>query len=503
LTRFPTSNSRFISMGFISTRNIAASMLAFASLSTAAVPGDQVTSLPGWNGPLMSAMYSGYLNIPGGKHLHYIFIESTRSPKNDPVVMWLNGGPGCSSLEGLFSELGPYHITPGTTELYANPYTWNNISNLLFLEAPAGVGFSYADTPSGLIFNDTVNANDNLAAVKAFFKGFPEFASNEFYLTGESYAGIYVPTTAYAIVQDNLQGGTINIKGIAVGNGCLGTEVGICGDDNMANWYDLTEWRGHGLISSGAFNDAKTACGNFSGNNPSNDCINAMNNAANQIGHVDIYYIYGPCITNFTAIPELAPVATWEQLQEAKASIEAGKVLRKPLAHGFRRPPNKFEIATNIHNRMVGGPDACIDAGDMTWYLNLPQVITALHAVEGIPWAVCSGNISYTPTETDERQIIYPTLIEQANLRVSIINGEADACVPYTDNEAWTASMNYSVVSPWQPWMYNEENVGGYVTVYQHNFTFATFKGAGHMIPQFTPEASWYFINNYLTNGAL
>jgi carboxypeptidase C (cathepsin A) len=69
--------------------------------------------------------------------------------------------------------------------------SWNNITNGLFIEAPAGVGFSYADFPSGLVHNDSSTAIDNLNAVLYFFAGFPELAKNDFYISGESYAGIY------------------------------------------------------------------------------------------------------------------------------------------------------------------------------------------------------------------------------------------------------------------------------------------------------------------------
>jgi carboxypeptidase C (cathepsin A) len=76
-------------------------------------------------GALPTKVYSGYLNIPGGKHLHYIFTEATAvDPKTAPVQLWFNGGPGCSSMEGFLNELGIFHITPGTGELYVNPYRY-------------------------------------------------------------------------------------------------------------------------------------------------------------------------------------------------------------------------------------------------------------------------------------------------------------------------------------------------------------------------------------------
>lgn len=96
-------------------------LAAAATAASAAIAADKVTSLPGWSGALLSDFYSGYLNIPGGKHLHYIFTASTGNPQTDPVTVWFNGGPGCSSMEGFLNENGLYHITPGTNNLYANP----------------------------------------------------------------------------------------------------------------------------------------------------------------------------------------------------------------------------------------------------------------------------------------------------------------------------------------------------------------------------------------------
>jgi len=71
-------------------------------------------------------------------------VESQKDPKNDPVALWTNGGPGCSGLEGLLTEQGPFRAV-GNGTLIANPYSWNLLSNMIFIEAPAGVGFSYSD----------------------------------------------------------------------------------------------------------------------------------------------------------------------------------------------------------------------------------------------------------------------------------------------------------------------------------------------------------------------
>ncbi|KHJ83570.1 serine carboxypeptidase, partial [Oesophagostomum dentatum] len=120
-------------------------------------------------------------------------MESQHNPKIDPVVLWLNGGPGCS---GLLEELGPFHNNNdnGTT-------LYENVANVLFLEAPVGVGFSYTDD-SSYYWSDDTTADNNAAAVKYFFdEVFPQYKNNEFFVTGESYAGVYAPMLSLRLVQ--------------------------------------------------------------------------------------------------------------------------------------------------------------------------------------------------------------------------------------------------------------------------------------------------------------
>lgn len=444
---------------------LAACVLTGAS---AAIAADQVTNLPGFGTPV-SDMYSGYLSIPGGKHLHYVFTASLNSPATAPVLLWLNGGPGCSSMEGFMEELGLYHFQgDSNTTLVTNPYSWTNMTNTLYLESPAGVGFSYADTPGGLVHNDSGAAYDVLQALLVWFAGFPEYAPNDFYITGESYAGIYVPTTAFAVVQSNAGGASkINLKGIMVGNGCLGNTVGVCSGDPLANKDQLDQWYGHGLVSPVTNAAAYAACGDFSSISPA--CNNALNAASNEVGEIDIYNIYSPQCIN-SGFP--------------------------PAAGAWKRPASDRELS-------VPGPVACIDAGQMTSYFNTVEVQDALHVTNAIPWIICTSNFTYTSTEPDERAVIYPTLL-QNGVRVLIYNGEADACVPHTDNQRWTASMNYTVTSPWTAWSTDSTglDVAGYVTQYQAyaagDFTFTTIRGAGHMVPQTQPVAAYAMLSTWL-----
>lgn len=154
-------------------------------------------------------------------------MESANDPANDPVLMWFNGGPGCSSMLGFFQENGPFVVDDDNNTIYANPYSWNSNANVLYFEMPAGVGFSVGDTPYDLTHNDYTQSTDMLAALTGWYDRFPDFKKHELFISGESYGGIYVPYLSWQIYEYNLKmnvttgnkDSNINLKGFAVGNG--------------------------------------------------------------------------------------------------------------------------------------------------------------------------------------------------------------------------------------------------------------------------------------------
>ena len=160
----------------------------------ATVPAHEVLSLPGWDHALPSRQYSGFLNAelgaptPGHEHrLHYVIVLAENSPADAPAVLWTNGGPGCSSLEGYMNEMGPLRPDPADPDgqrLTRNPYTWNLHANMLYLEH-VGVGFSYSNG-GDVQLDDEADARDVHNFLRSFFlpqdgeEGFPELANNEF-----------------------------------------------------------------------------------------------------------------------------------------------------------------------------------------------------------------------------------------------------------------------------------------------------------------------------------
>lgn len=181
-----------------------------------------------------------------------MFVESVKGAGNkDPVTLWLNGGPGCSSMlgsplayAGFIQEIGPCYLPDGVDykendTLKVNPYSWHTVSNLLFLESPAGVGYSY-NLDASLQFNDSLVATDSIKALVDFFTKFREYSNNDFWLAGESYAGKYIPDLAVEIDKYNRGNPiiTINLRGQLVGNGVFtfeGGELQISQTDFMVN----------------------------------------------------------------------------------------------------------------------------------------------------------------------------------------------------------------------------------------------------------------------------
>ena len=149
---------------------------ALAAVTAAAPLEDLVPSLPDIGTFTTFEMYSGYLAIPNtSKKLHYLFNSSQRSPSADPLLIWFNGGPGCSSMLGWSQEHGPYVMDSGINYFVENEFSWNKFANVLYIESPAGVGYSYCDGIKECSFTDDKSAEDNLTAVLAFFDKFPEF----------------------------------------------------------------------------------------------------------------------------------------------------------------------------------------------------------------------------------------------------------------------------------------------------------------------------------------
>ena len=164
---------------------------AVAAIAFAAPENERMGKLP-MTSDFDSPTYSGFLEVSDTKALHYVFAESYDSPTTDPVVIWFNGGPGCSSMMAFMQENGPRAINDGEDFVVENEYSWTKRANVLWIESPAGVGWSKA-SEADLDTNDVIQSQDALKALYSWYEKFPEFKKNKLFVSGESYAGIYVP----------------------------------------------------------------------------------------------------------------------------------------------------------------------------------------------------------------------------------------------------------------------------------------------------------------------
>ncbi|XP_050208295.1 serine carboxypeptidase-like 20 [Mercurialis annua] len=477
----------------------------FLILSIESAPKDAlITQLPGFNGTFPSNHYGGYVSFDE-KNLFYYFIVSERNQSEDPVVLWLNGGPGCSSFDGFVYEHGPFDYEEGQPEgslptLHVNPYSWSKVSNILYLDSPCGVGMSYSNNQSNYITDDWQTAADTHTFLLKWFELYPEFLNNPFYISGESYAGIYVPTLAIKVVKGIKSGiqPRINLKGYLVGNGVTDSDF-----DNTLN--SLVPFaHGMGLISNDIYKDVEAACyGNHT--NPKDNCPTSIDKVFEAIDGLNIYDILEPCYhdpsvyrdgkRNTTKLP-----TSFQQL----GVTEKPRKVRKRMFGRAWPLRGKLSPRTLWHEVAGQGSVMCFNDKVATAWLNDESVRKAIHAesksVAG-SWELCSSRISYSRFSSGS-MIPYHQNLTTQGYRALIYSGDHDMCVPFTGSELWTRSLGYKIVDEWRSWLSNDQ-VAGYLQGYDHNFTFLTIKGAGHTVPEYKPREALDFFSRWLNGEAI
>ncbi|KAK3012484.1 hypothetical protein RJ639_007935 [Escallonia herrerae] len=255
---------------------------------------DQVSQLPGQNFSVSFPHYAGYVTVneKAGRGLFYWFVEAVNDPSSKPLVLWLNGGPGCSSIAyGMGEEIGPFHVNKDGKSLYLNPYSWNQVANILFLDSPVGVGYSYSNTSSDHLNNgDKRTAADSLIFLLKWVERFPQYKGRDFYIAGESYAGHYVPQLSQAIVRHNWaqKEKTLNLKGYMVGNALT---------DDYHDHFGLFQFMwSAGMISDQTYKQLNLFCDFQSFVHTSERCDKILD----KVGHIS--QKYDPCTEQHSTV---------------------------------------------------------------------------------------------------------------------------------------------------------------------------------------------------------
>ncbi|GMF23537.1 unnamed protein product [Phytophthora fragariaefolia] len=444
--------------------------MLFASPAAAAHDAHRVGDLPGLKqGDVPFAHFAGQLHLPtpNEEKLFYWYAQSRRSPDSDPIVLWLNGGPGCASSEGFFTENGPF-VAKRDGTVGINPYGWNARANIVWVDSPSGVGFSQPlQAPSGY-YNDDVVADRLRLFLREFFVKYPELQGRDFYVTGESYAGMYIPFLVERLVDDPLDG--VKLKGFAIGNPL--TDMGIDGNAYMDYYYS------HALISRGDYFTLLDYCDHnvaqcmFTDVNCTNHCEEAVlkAHAAADTGEFNHYYIYGD-------------VCHMKNNQR--------NALHEHLL-------NKVGPKIQTHRGVVG---PC--AGDFTdALLNKLEVQQALHIEGDLPmkWVDCQSVISRNYVRTFSSLDKYRKLLGN-DLEVLIYSGDADSVVNFIGTQRWITEndgLALKPASPWRAWLGPDDQIAGYHQRFELGLTFKTVKGAGHMVPAVRPLHGLHLFDCFL-----
>jgi len=407
-------------------------------------------------GPDPAVQHYGYLTVNGsydnGAHLFFWMFESRQNPKSDPFIVWLTGGPGCSSEMALFYENGPFTID--NTTLVLNPYSWNSFANIMFVDQPVGTGYSYADSTFDYVVDEDQIAQDMYIFLEEFFKLFPQYLDLDFYLIGESYAGHYVPAIAYRVQQGNLHHDgpeQINLQGIGIGNGWVDPEL------QYPAYADFA--KENNVISEAEYLIAEAA---------------------------------------WTGCKGLIDNQDWLEAFEACQVMVEGILVDMGLHLGY--DPNPYDYLIPCAN-----PPLCYDFSSLTTYLNSQSVQTALGVV-GHEWTDCNMEV-HTLLLGDWMQNLetnIPSLLE-GKVRVLVYSGMLDYICNWIGGDYWTSGMVWSGQTGFNAvnettWTV-DNTPAGFVKSYQ-GLTFLKVSNAGHMVPMDQPKNALAMLNTFLNNGA-
>ncbi|OSD01828.1 peptidase S10 serine carboxypeptidase [Trametes coccinea BRFM310] len=461
--------------GNVTTRALSsiASRDEFTSLAHPRFPGHRVRlKKSDFCDPTVN-VYTGYLDVDyGAKHMFFYFFESRRDPSTDDVMMWINGGPGCSSSMGLLMELGPCNIDMGNTSSNGtlwNPYSWNAEANIFFLDQPVGVGFSYAD------FGETVETTEDAAKnvhafLTIFFETFDEFKGRSLHLAGESYGGRYLPTFASYVYDQNQiakeEGRDIlNLRSVLIGNGI--TDISTL----YAGRYEVE----CGTASLDVPFQKISTCVRMKMALPR--CHKAMQES---------------CVDRFDAI-------------DCQAAVNFCDSELSTAYHASGR--NVYDISKDC----LGDGDLCyLETAVIRDYLNSPSLRSLLGVESPTNFTACSSSVgrafaSHLDKYAVPAQYYVAGLLERG-VRVLIYAGTYDWQCNWVANKLWVDKLEWTGASSyasteWRGWDVDGNEAGE--TKSAGLLTFATVRGAGHMVPHDKPAEAQAMVSRWLAETPL
>ncbi|GLT77643.1 hypothetical protein SLA2020_492100 [Shorea laevis] len=438
-------------------------LLLLVSLPTPAFSGETVNYLPGYDGELPFYLETGYISV-NDSELFYYFIESQGNPEEDPLFLWLTGGPGCSSFSGIIYEVGPIEFdienyTGGLPKLRDYKYAWTKTASFIFLDAPVGTGYSYSTTQEGWYTSDSKSAEQSYQFLIKWLIKHPKYLNLQLFIGGDSYSGITVPLVTQKIIENNMAPASyprMNLKGYLLGSPTT---------DAVLNSNAKIEFAHRLALISDELNESlKTSCnGSYVNVDPSNaDCVAALAE-------------YDKCIADIWTNSIIEPNCVFAS---PKMNLDIPRRSLEQHQDNFILSPLRI-------------PDFWCRAFNYTLaykWANDVAVRDALHVRPGTVdnWLRCNLTLSYTK---DVQSVIdVHRYLSNYGLLVLVQSGDRDMVVPFTGTQTWIKSLNLTINFDWRPWFVDGQ-VAGYNLQYEKNdlfwMTYATVKGAGHTAPEY------------------
>lgn len=409
---------------------------------------DKARSLSQVNGIGSFPSYSGYFTVDdkNNGNMFFWFFPSQDGAADAPVALWLQGGPGGSSMFGLFVENGPLAVD-ANGEMYERKVTWNQHYHMLYIDNPVGTGFSFTNSSAGLSTTEEQVADNLYNALVQFFLLFSEYLKNPFYITGESYAGKYIPALGYKIHISNPGALVkINLVGLALGDALIDPEHIVPGYADLLYNIGMADFNESAFIKS---------------------CTDKA-----------VSYI---------------------QNKQFKDAFDVFDTLLNGDIYPY--PTYFFNVTgtTNYFNYLLLKAPA--DFNYFYKFLNAESTRKAIHV----------GNIKFNDGGTDvEIALIndimdtqvdnFVTLLE--NYKILLYNGQLDIIVgaPLTENFMqqlkWSGQSDY-LNSAKTVWRLNGTTVG-YVRQIGGTFQQVVIRNAGHILPYDQPEVALAMLQNFI-----
>jgi len=432
--------------------------------------------------------YAGLLPISDDpdetRKLFFWFFPSTQAETQEEVVIWLNGGPGCSSLSGFLTENGPFTWEAGTLAPVQNPYSWNNLTNMLWVEQPVGVGYSQGE-PN---ISDEVELGNEF---RGFYKSFVDLFGLynwKVFITGESYAGFYVPYIADSFIEAN-DNKYWNLAGISINDPIIGDET----MQQMVVALPYVEYWQNLLYLNESF-------------------MERARERQKECGYEDYlktYFTFPPPEENAPVLPD--PYNSENYTCDMLDNLYGAILQVNPcfnIYHITETCPHPFSQLGIVNPGDYQPPNAQV-------YFNRSDVAAALHAVPGTNWEQCtSGNVFGNGNDSSNARDaskgpaqngVLQRVIEYTNNTI-IGSGDLDFLLSTNgtlfaiQNMTWNGQKGLNdypstlLYAPDHP----EYNGGalagsGYQGVWttERNLTFYTARLAGHELPGYTPGVAY------------